>query len=357
MTLLKQMNVQFAGKPKEDVEEFLQKIADARNFVKFTDEDILSMVPMILTDNALHWARAHFENWHSLNEFAAALRRQYGIPDFQVRLQNEIINRTQGRSEPISSYVSGLQRLMNRLQPRWPLEQQLDRAHLNLNPYYADRIERSKYSTFDELQRLGQEVEIRKERARMYHSPPRPSLVMCPSSACPEEFNSISNRKGHTAAISDYASSKSCDKNFKIMAIEPTSQIVKKDENSNSPSNRQSILQKNSQNSRNRPNKQSSFHSSNATRTSSSTPRLSSPQPHKISPAPTAPPKTSKITSSRSLNSPDKQKKAMPCWICRSDQHWAAKCPNRTGKLCYKCGYPDVIISTCPNCSPNQGNE
>ena len=141
--------------------------------------------------------------------------------------------------------------------------------------------------------------------------------------------------------------------NYKVMTIEPTLKIVKKDKNNNNSDNRQSNSHTGSHNSRSRPNKQSSFPSNNLIRTFPPKPTLSSSSNPKLSSAPIAPPKQSKNSSFRSPNSPDNQKKAMTCWICKSDQHWASKYPNRTRKLCYKCGYPDVIISTCPNCSPN----
>ena len=106
--ILRRYEVSFSGQPKEDVEEFLDKLQDFQDSMRIDDVEIIRLVPVILTGAARYWARPLFRSWSSVQEVAEALRLQYGIPDFQNRLREEIHARTQGPHEPISSYLSAM---------------------------------------------------------------------------------------------------------------------------------------------------------------------------------------------------------------------------------------------------------
>lgn len=42
------------------------------------------------------------------------------------------------------------------------------------------------------------------------------------------------------------------------------------------------------------------------------------------------------------------------CWNCRKEaDHMGKDCPHPKSKYCYRCGLPDVVTKTCPNCKKN----
>ena len=80
---------------------------------------------------------------------------QYGVPDFQARLEEEIWSRTQGPDEPISPFLANLRLLLDKVVPRMTLEAQLERVYRNLHPSLYRFIFREQFKTFEELQILG----------------------------------------------------------------------------------------------------------------------------------------------------------------------------------------------------------
>ena len=105
---------------------------------------------------------------------------QYGVPDFQARLEEEIRSRTQGPDEPISSFISNLRLLLDKVVSKMTLEAQLERIYRNLHPSLYRCIFREQFKTFEELQILGQREEVRREKEKTYRPPPPPESALFP---------------------------------------------------------------------------------------------------------------------------------------------------------------------------------
>lgn len=41
------------------------------------------------------------------------------------------------------------------------------------------------------------------------------------------------------------------------------------------------------------------------------------------------------------------------CWNCNSGAHKFRSCPELRKKFCFRCGYPNVVVDTCPKCKKN----
>ena len=160
--LLQKWQVSFSGGYKGDVEEFIERIKECQQSLSVTDGEILRLIPSILSGAARFWARPLSQNWNSITDFFAALRLQYGVPDFQARLEEEIRARTQGPEEPISSFISNMRLLLDKVVPRMTLEAQLEKTYRNLHPSLYRFIFREQFKTFEELQILGQREEVRR---------------------------------------------------------------------------------------------------------------------------------------------------------------------------------------------------
>ena len=105
---------------------------------------------------------------------------QYGVPDFQARLEEEVRSRTQGPDEPISSFISNLTLLLDKVVPKMSLEAQLERTYRNLHPSLYRSIFREQFKTFEELQILGPPEEMRREKEKTYRPPLPPESSLFP---------------------------------------------------------------------------------------------------------------------------------------------------------------------------------
>ena len=310
--LLQKWQVSFSGGYKEDVEEFIERIKECQRSLNVTDGEILRLIPSILSGAARFWARPLSQNWNSITDFFAALRLQYGVPDFQARLEEEIRARTQGPDEPISSFISNMRLLLDKVVPKMTLEAQLERTYRNLHPSLYRFIFREQFKTFEELQILGQREEVRREKEKTYRPPPAPETALFPNFAYKMKkrtkaavINTTDGEIEHNVAAvkvvpKDYPISKRQEKTQGETA--PTATPVQQNENrKESARGRQSAPARNSPTDQQRPR--------------------------------------------RRATSSDK------CWVCKKEGHWDRECKERQGVLCYRCGHPGVIVATCPNCS------
>ena len=179
-TLLEEWQVSFSGGYKEDVEEFIERIKECQQSLNGTDGEILRLIPSILSGAARFWVRPLSQNWNSITNFFAARRLQYGVPDFQARLEEELTPRTQGPNETISSFISNLRLLLDKVVPKMTLEAQLERTYRNLHPSLYRCIFREQFETFEELQILGQREEVRRKKEKTYRPPPTPEYALFP---------------------------------------------------------------------------------------------------------------------------------------------------------------------------------
>ena len=242
---------------------------------------------------------------------------QYEITDFQLRLEDEIRNRTQGPGETMSSFVAALRVLFDKLIPPIGIKGQLDRAFRNLHPSYSRMMRRNQFNNFQELLQLGQLEEVRKEREKYYRPPPSPDASLFPNAAyCPLEDLNIGmadSERNETAALN----------NVKFTTNNPIKPVSTELTNKGFP---QSL------------NLQSKNRNNNSDSKTPGTPGI----------------KTDLTTTPSQETTPPVQ--TFPCWVCKELGHWAFHCPQRTGKVCFRCRMKDDTVRTCPRCKWNQGN-
>ena len=256
---------------------------------------------------------------------------QYGKTDFQLRLEDEIRNRTQDPGETMSSFVAALRVLFDKLIPSISTEGQLDRAFRNLHPSYSRVIRRNQFNNFQELLQLGQQEEVRKDREKNYRPPPSPEASLFPNVAyCPLEDLNIRRKPRHLQTPKVAASMADSERNetaavdnVKFAINNPSKPVSTESQNKDSP--RSLTFQ-----SKNRNN--------NLDSKAPETPSTQTEQATKPSQENTPPVKT------------------FPCWVCKELGHWAFHCPKRTGKICFRCGMKDETTRTCPKYNSNQGN-
>ncbi|CAB0028834.1 unnamed protein product [Trichogramma brassicae] len=283
--LLRGYDLKFGKSQDDDAESFISRLRTVKQLTNLSDRDLLTFLPSMLVGDAEIWAEPLYTTWTSLEKFEKDIRLQYGIPNFQIRLENAILTRTQGPDETIAIYIAKIRLLMNKLSPPWTLEKQLDRAYENLHPKYIKSINRNQFISFKELTLLGQQQERVFDKQRTYKPPPPANHHMIRKSA------HCTTKTHKTAAISDVE---------EVAAVN----TYKPKQANTSPSN---------------------------TNNNSTTDNIQRQ------------PKT-QIGSNN--------KKTDHCWICNATDHWAMKCPQKTGDICFRCRTEGVRVYNCstPSC-------
>ena len=340
--LLVRYEVLFSGKPKEDVEDFLEKLADFQFRMRVGDEEILRLVPVIFAGPARYWARSLSYSWNTVSDMAEALRLQYGIPDFQNRLREEIRARTQGPDEPVASYLSAMRQLLGKRVPRLSESAQLDTLYRNLHPDYTDVVKREQFSSYAQLQHLCQSEELKRERRRAYRPPPSVDRALFPELA----YQPI--RRSRTAAID---SSEIIPSPFDpvmppegpVAAVQPQIPLSRSKIQSRAPQPALALARK-------APSPQPA-RTIDRTKEASREKRIPARKSIAVQTAEVSS-RSKAVENSRSPNY------STPCWVCKQVGHWANNCPAKNGLVCYRCNHPGVTTPRCPTCNPRnrEGN-
>jgi len=181
--LIWKWNLHFSGKRGSDAEAFLLRIKEAHAIVPITDSDLFKCLPLFLSDIALYWMRLKSENWRVLNDFEATWRTQFGDPDYQYALRDEIFQRTQGEFESAVDYLMCLRALFSRMSPLWTLSEQLNIAHRNMLPRLQIAICRTEFADFSTLEYLATRVEWSFLVEKNYRPPLLPEQSIFPDLA------------------------------------------------------------------------------------------------------------------------------------------------------------------------------
>lgn len=158
-------------------------LEECARFMGLSDDELFCCLPVVLQNEALEWYRLEEKGFVDFAQFKDQFLEHYRVPYFQDRLAEEARLRTQGKDESIQAYVTCLRLIFEKLDPKLPLDRQLDRAVQNLNPKYALQINRKEVKTYEDLLILGKQVEIKLHNIAKYAEPPPPSQALLSNAA------------------------------------------------------------------------------------------------------------------------------------------------------------------------------
>lgn len=169
-------------------EEFLSRVREMRYGTAITDADLLGALSDFMKGVAYWWQRQNRHNFVSWEDFEKAFRKTYGDRNFQVRVNRELLTRTQGRLEPIGDFIVHFRNILGYVDPPRSLEDELTLTHSNLRPEYRDRIKRVDISSFEELEELGSIYEAKLQADKEYRPPPDKAEALLRESAYQENI-------------------------------------------------------------------------------------------------------------------------------------------------------------------------
>lgn len=309
-TALKNKKIMFSGNVKEDPDRFLQLLEEFRVTMGLRKNELFSALPSALTGQALEWLRME-EEIRTFDQFTDSLRRVYRAHNYQDQLLRDAFNRKQGKSEDILSFVTHIRMIFSRMEPRLSLDRQLDITCDNLNPQLIQFVFRPTLRSFDDLVRVGKEVELKHEQIKTYKDN---SDIVVPWS------DKVKSNKKDLQKNKKQHQEKSLQQ---ISAVDtPLSPAAATVTSKNRKSHREvtaqiqdegKLVEKNSEKPR----------------------------------------KTNSGPNQQNMDVP----KHGECYRCRKPGHNWKDCPNEGHNyFCYGCGKPRVIKPKCPNCNSAEEN-
>jgi hypothetical protein len=103
----------FAGKPKEDVEAFVNAITVCKECVDISDDNALKGLPMLLNDLAATWFQGSKSLHKTWTEAVAALQNAFGKKLPPHRVFRKLFSEEQKENESTDVFVSSCRALLS----------------------------------------------------------------------------------------------------------------------------------------------------------------------------------------------------------------------------------------------------
>lgn len=279
---------------KTCVRAFIQRIQEFCTARNIPDTKLLASATEIFTGDALHWYRSIKDNVSSWQE-VLHLIKDFDKPDYDYRLITEIRERTQGKTESITIYLSILAGMFARLSKPLSEEDKLEIVLHNIRPCYASTLaSTTEIKSIEQLRLLCKNYENIQARLKHFHEPPSSSdNLLAPEFAYKQPF---SQERQFKPQHNNYPSKQFSHKQF----FSPNRQFQAKTTSPNTSNYNKQIHTINQQ----------TFTPSNK-------------QPY--------------------------------CFKCRSNTHFTYNC-TKPGIVCYKCGELNVKCNKCKRCNVNPKN-
>lgn len=169
----------FSGEIPIQIITFLKDVESLRERLPISDDEMMKILPEILTLPALRFFTERRQRFRSWPEVKASLKRNY-IPDgFDITQQLTIHSRTQGLNESPEMFISAVLAMNNDLIRPFSEEDLLEKMIRNLNPSYIQRVRSEIVHTISDLENECHRVRTQLERERAY-VPPTASVLQHP---------------------------------------------------------------------------------------------------------------------------------------------------------------------------------
>lgn len=193
--------LQFNCNLNQSVGSFLQRVEELRRARGVSEEELFQSAVDLFQGTALIWYRSTLGRIKSWRELCKELRTVFQSPDYDIRLQREIMNRFQGQDEPIDLYIASMEGLFGRLTTQVGEDVRLRQLMDNMNPHLQDRLAMEEIRTIEELRSRGRRAESGRLRAAFVKEPTVNRQVLEPDLAYHERKKRGSPPVGNVASL------------------------------------------------------------------------------------------------------------------------------------------------------------
>ncbi|CAB0037912.1 unnamed protein product [Trichogramma brassicae] len=170
--LLRETGLRFSGTNDEmGAETFLSRLERYRRRGGIPTDDLLFAVEAVLVDEAAVWYESVEHKVKTWQDFERRFRRSFASQATTDELLTELRQRTQGKGEPISTYLNNFRFLCSRFRVPLPYENQLAIAFRGIRPEYRNFMAHRQITSFSELEQAGKEFENVNRMNAYWHEP------------------------------------------------------------------------------------------------------------------------------------------------------------------------------------------
>ncbi|XP_051156757.1 uncharacterized protein LOC127278871 [Leptopilina boulardi] len=180
---LKEWDLKFKGYENENAEVFLERLSDCRDCATLSDKDILQTLPIILQGDAIIWFRTLRHELKTWRSFKRAFTNEYLVKVDNEEIIDELKSRTQGKDERISSYLRSFRVILGHM--KYPLDRKRQNkiAFKGLLPEYRRHLDRQKYDSLGQMEKILRKFEKTRSLDEKYVPPPPKEKMLFPSAA------------------------------------------------------------------------------------------------------------------------------------------------------------------------------
>ncbi|KAL7296549.1 hypothetical protein TKK_0009982 [Trichogramma kaykai] len=170
--LLRETGLRFSGTNDEmGAETFLSRLERYQRRGGIPTDDLLFAVEAVLVDEAAVWYESVEHKVKTWQDFERRFRQSFASQATAEELLTELRQRTQGKGEPISTYLNNFRFLCSRFRVPLPYENQLAIAFRGIRPEYRYFMTHWQIRSFSELEQAGKEFESVNRMNAYWHEP------------------------------------------------------------------------------------------------------------------------------------------------------------------------------------------
>ena len=175
--------ITFAGKPKEDLEEYLEQLLDFQDTIGLSKDELWRAMPCSLRKEARSWYRGVRADVHSWDDFVRRFRHRYAKTLDRDEIWAELRAQTQGDGETITQYLARINIIIRRFKKKPSARRQLRVIYRNLRPVYRKYLREKTMYTLDDMDKYGRRLEKELEYDKRYVPPPPKDKCQIPQAS------------------------------------------------------------------------------------------------------------------------------------------------------------------------------
>lgn len=154
------------------VNNFLEGVEELRMACGVTKTQLKGAAIVLFEGVALEWFRANVDHSHTWDNLVQMLRTAFLPGEYEEDIWADIRARTQGQQERVTTYISVMQNLFNKLGQKPSEEMRLRIIRRNLLPYIQQQLALTDFRTLPELTWACQRIEESQTRIDRFKPPP-----------------------------------------------------------------------------------------------------------------------------------------------------------------------------------------
>lgn len=162
-------NITYDG--SSSVRDFIERVEELAQARNVSTALLFSSAVELFAGDALSWFRVNRSSFSSWTELVVALKEEFELLDHERRLLAQLRSTLQLQKENLSTFITRILVLNNRLSSKLPEGELLEILQCNMLPRYIQKLSLSVIPDIVTLKKLGKMIELADSRSEDRNSP------------------------------------------------------------------------------------------------------------------------------------------------------------------------------------------